>query len=569
MMEIVSRESIKVPHSVIISGLTATEADNEVSSFLEKYGSIKRFLRIDDPPSEYHAQMIVEFTHGTAMQTLEPMLPVRLESSTRAEAVYNIRSLASEYATDARSTATKAYMKELKEIAELSGNSFEQLLKEELASLATTSSPPDHQAPVTNLLLADQLSQAAPLVGVIPHGADLSYTEPQREAALPHDSLTLNKNLTDLTSLPTLPVEGEKPKVTLEVNPPSVQRVVVEHVVRNADSSLHSTVSGRLRAFSGRSPRPSNEADYDTWRTSVDIILNDPSVSDICCTHRILDSLFPPAAEIVKHLGSQAQPSAYLALLDSAYGTVEDGDELFARFMNTLQNTGEKPSVFLHRLHVCLSMAMRRKGVSASDFDRQLLKQFCRGCWDDVLITNLQLEQKKESPPTFAELLLLLRTVEDRQATKVNRMRQHLDVAKSVPCNTKPRIASHVQNAHAHATDSDLDILKKQLADISAQLSNLKTDTAKPNVVESPVASATVRAKAVTREAAKTRTFAAKTHGRPRPGFCFQCGEDGHIMSVCENEPNPTLVATKRKQLREKQASWDSSNAHKKGQPLN
>ncbi|KAJ7998183.1 hypothetical protein DPEC_G00219950 [Dallia pectoralis] len=26
---------------------------------------------------------------------------------------------------------------------------------------------------------------------------------------------------------------------------------------------------------------------------------------------------------------------------------------------------------------------------------------------------------------------------------------------------------------------------------------------------------------------------------KPRPGFCFKCGEDGHIVPSCTNEPNP------------------------------
>ena len=34
----------------------------------------------------------------------------------------------------------------------------------------------------------------------------------------------------------------------------------------------------------------------------------------------------------------------YVKLLDSAYGVVEDGDEIFARFLNTNQNAGEKSS---------------------------------------------------------------------------------------------------------------------------------------------------------------------------------------------------------------------------------
>lgn len=59
------------------------------------------------------------------MQTLQTLLPVQLESPTQADTVYNIKSLASEYTAHARSSTTRAYMKELHEIAKLSGNSRE------------------------------------------------------------------------------------------------------------------------------------------------------------------------------------------------------------------------------------------------------------------------------------------------------------------------------------------------------------------------------------------------------------------------------------------------------------
>ena len=160
--------------------------------------------------------------------------------------------------------------------------------------------------------------------------------------------------------------------------------MLVEHVVCSSESSSHFTTATRLQAFSGTTPHTNNEVDYDTWRTSVEVLIKDTTISDLYCTHRILDSLSPLAAEMAKHLSPQANPSAFLELLNSAYGTVEDGDELYARSMSTLQNDGEKPSAFLQRLHVALSATMRRGGVSVNDFDRQLLKQFCRSCWENA-----------------------------------------------------------------------------------------------------------------------------------------------------------------------------------------
>ena len=153
-------------------------------------------------------------------------------------------------------------------------------------------------------------------------------------------------------------------------------------------------------------------------------------MSELCRTRRVLDSLSPPAANLVKRLGPQASPRAYLDLLDSAFATVEDGDELFARFLSTLQDAGEKPSEYLQRLYIVLSKVIKQGSLPASESDRHLLRQFCRGCWDNGLLADLQLEQKKNNPPPFSELLFLLRVEEDKQAAKELRMKKHLGNAK-------------------------------------------------------------------------------------------------------------------------------------------
>ncbi|KAJ7991581.1 hypothetical protein DPEC_G00285350 [Dallia pectoralis] len=111
-----------------------------------------------------------------------------------------------------------------------------------------------------------------------------------------------------------------------------------------------------------------------------------------------IESLLSPAADIVKPLGTNATPQAYLTQLESAFGVVEDGEELFATFLGSNQNSGEKPSVYLSRLQTLLTKAVTRGGVSAAESDKYLLRQFCRGCWDQSLIIGLQLEHRRPNP---------------------------------------------------------------------------------------------------------------------------------------------------------------------------
>lgn len=564
-MDIVSKEDIKVPNSIIVSGLVESESDEELVEFLKKYGRIARVVRIDNPLSPYHKNAIVEYESGAAINALKPMLPYNFESPSHIS--YRIRALSGEYVPIVSSSATQNFLSELQKIAKLSGRSFEEILQEQLSEC--TKSTTVEQTPVCEVATTEVQSQPDP-----------SSFEPQVMHQTPSEKTAEQGGppLSDTTSH----AKGG----TSYINPPGVQRMVVEHIVRSEAPVSQMNMSFRLRSFSGRTPCPSHETDFDTWRNSVELILQDTSLSDLQRSRKILDSLVSPAADVVKHLSPQALPTTYLELLDSAFGTVEDGDELFAKFLSTLQDAGEKPSHYLYRLQTVLAKALKRGGVSATETDRHLLRQFCRGCWDDVLITELQLERKRENPPSFSELLLQLRVEEDKHSAKENRMRKHLG-------SSKQKASAHLITAHhlSHKTsmDSDLTDVKKQVTELQSQLTRLKTseershqsprddvvDELKKQVAELqsqltslkcqkyPKATTNVakpNAKLLMKPKQPSPTAERRSDNRPKPWYCFQCGEDGHIASACPNDPNPALVAAKRKQLKEKQSLWEAQN---------
>ncbi len=131
-------------------------------------------------------------------------------------------------------------------------------------------------------------------------------------------------------------------------------------------------------------------------RGSVEFYTADLAMSYAQLVRKIVNSLSAPAANVVKSLGPQSTSRAYLELLDSAYGAVEDGKELLVTFfsLHQDQNTAEKPSSYLQRLQTVLNKVVKMRAISASDADKELLLQFIRGCWNDGLITKLQLVQK-------------------------------------------------------------------------------------------------------------------------------------------------------------------------------
>lgn len=347
------------------------------------------------------------------------------------------------------------------------------------------------------------------------------------------------------TSTPLLPPE--------QISIPEVQRVVVEHIVKSSDMSQTYPSSSKFRPFSGKSPCPNMEVDYDSWRSNVEFYLADPSVSDRQVVRK-MESLLPPAANIIKHLGPLSTPDNFLTLLDSAYGTVDDVDELFAKFLSTNQNAGEKPSGYLHRSQTTPAKVVKGGGVPAADFDRQRLKQFCRGCWDNSLLIRLQLEQKKSQPPTFSELLL--RTEEDKQAAKSSRMKQHLGLSKLKVQSNPLSVYSDVDMTAStdDKTHTWTQKLQKQIAQLQDQLTSLKASIDEPTTKKSQTKAAQPKKGKLKETKTERHTTGdeseSKSSRRPRPWYCFNCGEDGHIATTCTEEPNPSLVESKRKELR-------------------
>lgn len=142
--------------------------------------------------------------------------------------------------------------------------------------------------------------------------------------------------------------------------------------------------------------------------------------------------------------------------------------------------------------------------------------------------------------------MLLLRTEEDREASKSLRMKQHLGA-------TKPKVTSHAQFARTDSEEQGAvaalttltQQLAQQLADIQKQLSLLTAS----HLHQKPPSVHNVQSSHRRKQPAQaTVPVRGAATSRPRAGYCFRCGEDGHIRPQCTNEPNSALVAQKRKE---------------------
>lgn len=333
--------------------------------------------------------------------------------------------------------------------------------------------------------------------------------------------------------------------------PADVQRVVVEHIVKR-DSHVYAPTVKESRPFSGNFPKSPSEVDYRSWRLRAKQVLDDSTLSEGQQRRALLDSLHSPALNVALGIGPQAPPHVYLRELDNAYGNVTGAEELYIQFLETHQNSGETASDYLRRLQALLQEILERDGVCKQDAGSQLLKQFLRGCWDDNLIIALHLKELFSNPfnviPTFSELLLKIRTHEKESQLKEVRRKRHMGIT-STKIHTKTLVSMGESEAPSHKVSKVPDAAtREQLEERIRQLEAELRENA-----SSQIAQRSRPVKEEQRTTNKSKNFNKNQSAPPQPTerrmkfmkFCYQCGEDSHMLSQCSNPPNAVLVQRK------------------------
>lgn len=563
-MDICNKYDLSGQNCLYVTDIDDSYTTQEISDFFEVNGQVKNVVKVPNEPGEQTGRVLIEYTSDRAITRIDPSKLGYLESPKDPSVTWHVRTIREICQDELGRELAQRYLNELQTLHSTSRAGFLDTLQRELETLQSDVSPStEGEQPSSESLEANQTlhyHHVATKIPPDPNNIDVGGAQDGNYPGVPLDDTNHS------TSQPRLSGTLRTPSHIDEsvLNPPQVQKLVVEHIMRS-DTLPSSYSQSRIRTFSGRLPKPSGEVDYDAWCAQVDLLLWDPSLSENQKTRRILESLLSPAADIVKPLGTRASPRIYLEHLEAAFGVVEDGEELFATFLSSNQNSGEKPSAYLNRLHVLLTKAISRGGVSASDSEKHLLRQFCRGCWDQALIVGLQLEHKRNNPPSFSELLLLLRTEEDRRSAKLDRMRKHLG-------NTKA--ASYAHSVFSMSADADepapvasktpdsTQRLAKEVAELRKQVAALtKKETGnikEPSSCTSPVQSGSgIKNDCLIASAANPQPT-LKATSYPRPWFCFKCGQDGHIAAKCNDEPNPALVRKKNTELKARREKFQT-----------
>lgn len=139
-MDFTERSGVNVAHCVYVTGATNTQADDEVIDYLRTYGDLKMAFSVTDMNSSFYKTLIVEYNSSAALNKLKPLLPYTFKSQSDAHFICQIKLLADEFhatATGGSAATTPAptvpstdYLHELKQTAQRSGKSVEEVMKE-------------------------------------------------------------------------------------------------------------------------------------------------------------------------------------------------------------------------------------------------------------------------------------------------------------------------------------------------------------------------------------------------------------------------------------------------------
>ena len=240
---------------------------------------------------------------------------------------------------------------------------------------------------------------------------------------------------------------------------------------------------------------------------------------------------------------------------------------MYIQFLETHQNNGERASDYLRRLQTLLQEVVESNGLTRQDADSQLLKQFLRGCWDEPLITTLHLKEPLTDSPkstlNFSELLFRIRTYEKESQLKEIRRKRHMG-GSSTKVHTKTHLTAAEPPPPAPSSNaprvSDVHAtIREQLEERIRQLeAELRKNAPAPN--DPPPRNERAGRRFPQRNKISTPAPTVPTVPAENPArvgkFCYNCGEDSHMLPQCTNPTNAVLVQKKlceRHQTRQNQ----------------
>lgn len=354
----------------------------------------------------------------------------------------------------------------------------------------------------------------------------------------------------------------EQKKVSDLIETPKKQNTGYQY---NPSVQTIDTTPKTIKNFSGNKSLVGGEVNFRRWHRSAIRVLEDKELSDSQKRRIIFKSLVgkaDDAIEIYRH-----EPlSIILETLKSIFGKVDDVEDLRAEYHQRYQFDTETASEYLTELFLDASEIVSLGGFIVHDLSYELVSQFCRGTFDEELLSKLQWDSKynRSYCVDVPNLFQQIRHVEARRTERRLRHRQSLrhksaTQVKSVSISNEQEKVSNQSQIH------DIDQLSSRidkLLEISQQArttvkeeSESVTDS---RISEEVYSSLQQRVKQLEQGLQQKQSFnplRSKKSQVPekvveRNIFCYRCGEDNHYATHCNNEPNVPLVKKKSSERR-------------------
>ncbi|XP_062372029.1 paraneoplastic antigen Ma1 homolog [Sardina pilchardus] len=246
----------------------------------------------------------------------------------------------------------------------------------------------------------------------------------------------------------------------------SIIRAVTDLLGKMEKPSGENSSYRRLRLFSGTLPTPTGEESFEHWLEHAHLMVEESDCSAKEKRRRIMESLKGPALAVVKAVRTadrDVSPAQCLEAIESAFGSAETGEDLYFAFRLLQQQPKEKLSDYLRRLELSLTKVVRRGGLPLDGANRARVEQLLRGAvHSDMMLVQLKLRERKESPPSFLELLSEIRNEEEYESSRM-------------------KLNSSVQRVHANADmDSrqlDIQALKLEMKELKSMFASMATQS--------------------------------------------------------------------------------------------
>ncbi len=157
------------------------------------------------------------------------------------------------------------------------------------------------------------------------------------------------------------------------------------------------------------------------WSKQAPALAEEVDVPETEKKQRIHEALRPPALDLIdlRHENPSASAADYLGALETAFGDILAGEELYHMFLNLDQLAGERPSEYLTRFQSHLCQVVQKGGIPTGQVNVSLLRQFIKGTlFDQFLLVDLHLRDRLDDPPSYLTLIGLVRKREDEDRGK-------------------------------------------------------------------------------------------------------------------------------------------------------